>query len=111
MLIDIHDGDVPGSLFTDPCPEKWDEVWEFARLVVDTFEKAAKASKKNPKKTIEVYRTALLDGCFRDGQFKLIKKRLESDTELIARITAGLIRGKVQLEKDKWLRVLWNYPK
>ena len=80
-------------------------------MVVETFEKAAKASKKNPQKTIEVYRTALLDGCFRDGQVKLIKKRKETDTDLIARITAGLIRGNVKLDNDKWLRVLWNYPK
>ena len=112
ILVDNYEGeDIPDTLFNDPCPKEWEEVWEFTARVVETFEKAVKASKQQHKKTTEAYRTALLEGCFRDGQVMLEKKRKESDTDLIARITAGLIRGQVNLENDKWLRVLWNQPK
>ena len=73
-------------------------------MVLDTIAKAAKASKKKA----DTYRTALIEGCFKDGQVQILKQPKESDLDLVARITMGLIRGGVDLERDKWLGVLWK---
>ena len=70
-------------------------------------EKAAKASKKNK----ETYRTALLEGCLKDGRVPIRRKSKESDEELIARVVVGLIRGGIDLEEDKWLRVVWRWTR
>ena len=86
-------------------------MWDFARNVVDVIEKAAKAKKQNKSKAIEVYRTALLEGCLKDGQITVKWKRTESDVDLIARVAVGLIRGQVNLEEDQWFRVLWHLPR
>ena len=76
-------------------------------MVLDTIAKAAKASKKKA----DTYRTALMEGCFKDGQVHIVKKPKESDLDLMARVTMGLIRGGVDLEQDKWLGILWRLPK
>ena len=91
----------------EPCPRDCDEVYEFSQVVLDTIAKAAKASKKKA----DTYRTALMEGCFKDGQVHIVKKPKESDLDLMARVTMGLIRGGVDLEQDKWLGILWRLPK
>jgi hypothetical protein len=74
---------------------------------MEVVEKAAKASKKNR----ETYRTALLEGCLKDGRIPIRRKSKETDMELIARVVMGLIRGGIDLEEDKWLRVIWHWPR
>ena len=73
---------------------------------MEVVEKAAKASVKNK----ETYRTALLGGCLKDGRIPIRRKSKETDMELIARVVTGLIRGGLDLEEDKWLRVIWRWP-
>ena len=104
MLLGWHRGEVAATFFVEPCPEDFDEVYEFAQVVLDTIAKAAKASKKKA----DTYRTALMEGCFKDGQVQIMKQPKESDLDLVARVTMGLIRGGVDLERDKWLGVLWR---
>ena len=74
------------------------------QVVLDTIAKAAKASKKKA----DTYQTALMEGCFKDGQVQIVKKPKESDLDLVARVAMGLIKGGVNLEQDKWLGVLWR---
>ena len=112
LLVDNYTGKASlDKLFEAPCPKELSEVWDFARNVVDVIEKAAKAKKQNKSKAIEVYRTALLEGCLKDGQITVKWKRTESDVDLIARVAVGLIRGQVNLEEDQWFRVLWHLPR
>ena len=106
-LADDRDDDDAENLFEDPCPEGCKEAYDFAETVLEVVEKAAKASKKNR----ETYRTQLLEGCLKDGRVSIRRKRKETDIELIARVVMGLIRGGIDLEEDKWLRVVWHWTR
>ena len=106
-LADNHDDEEAENLFEDPCPEGCKEAHDFAETVLEVVEKAAKASKKNR----ETYRTQLLEGCLKDGRVSIRRKSKETDMELIARVVMGLIRGGIDLEEDKWLRVVWHWTR
>ena len=52
----------------------------------------------------------LLEGVFRDGVLPITRVRHETDTEVIARATCGIMRAGVNPEDDLVLRAIWNDP-
>lgn len=94
--------------FQKPCPTEAEEVLAFAGRCEQILLKAGKASKK--RKGDQLYLTQLLEGVFKDGVIGIRKVRHETDTEIIARATCGLMRAGVNPEDDLVLRAIWNDP-